>query len=309
MTQTPMPLRTRRSDTGSMKPLDPQARRSALLRAFGRLLPALVALLMLAPTISARELALPSDALIPVELATVAVLSGTDTPVVLLREPVSGDMVPIFIGAPEARAIMLALQGIAPPRPMTHDLLRDVIDKLSGTLESVVVDDLRDGIYHGALEVRVGPDARLVRIDARPSDALALAARTGAAIRVAPSVLLGGAGLKFDGLGREQVATALGITVVEATPALRDALGLPDTPGVLVTAVTGLAAYAGMNPGTLVVGVNGEAPDKPMAFLELVRRTAAGERAQLVYWFAGEERTLSLPTTVPPRPHRDALRL
>jgi uncharacterized protein len=309
MTQTPMPLRTRRSDTEIMKPLDPRPRRSPTLLALGRLLPALLALLMLAPTLSARELALPSDTLIPVELATVAVLSGTDTPVVLLREPESGDMVPIFIGPPEARAVLLALQGIAPPRPMTHDLLRDVIDKLSGTLEGVVVDDLRDGIYHGALEVRVGPDARLVRIDARPSDALALAARTGAAIRVAPSVLHGGAGLKFDGLAREQVATALGITVVEATPALRDALGLPDTPGVLVTAVTGLAAYAGMNAGTLVVEVNGDAPDKPMAFLELVRRTTAGERAQLVYWYAGEQRTLSLPTTVPPRPHQRALRL
>ncbi|MGL1832217.1 bifunctional nuclease domain-containing protein [Rhodocyclaceae bacterium SMB388] len=309
MTQTPVPSRKRRSDTDILSLPDARLRCGPVLHAIARLLPVLLALLMLAPAIGARELALPSDALIPVELATVAVLSGTDTPVVLLREPESGDMVPIFIGPPEARAILLAQQGITPPRPMTHDLLRDVIDKLSGTLESVVVDALRDGIYHGALEVRVGPDARLVRIDARPSDALALAARTGAAIRVAPSVLHGGAGLQFDGLARDQVATALGITVVEATPALRDALRLPDTPGVLVTAVTGLAAYAGMNPGTLVVEVNGDAPDKPMVFLELVRRTVAGERAQIVYWYAGEERTLSLPTTVPPRPNQRAMRL
>lgn len=267
------------------------------------------ALLIASTNAPARELAVPDGELVAVELATVALIAGTHTPVVLLREPSSGGVVPIFIGPPEARAIILALQGAAPPRPMTHDLLRDVIDKLSGTLESVVVDDLRDGTYHGALEVRVGPDGPLIRIDARPSDALALAARTNAAIRVAPSVLQGGEGMEYEALAREQVVTALGITVVEATPALREALGLPDTTGVLVTAVTGLAAYAGMHPGTLIVKVNEQAPDKPMSFLELVRATSPGEQARLEYCYEGKAHHLSLPTTVQHRPGRQATSL
>ena len=265
---------------------------------FKSLIPSMFALL-LSTTAVARELAVAPDTLIPVELATVAMLSGSDAPVVLLREPISGDVVPIFIGPPEARAILMALHGVTTPRPMTHDLLKDVIDKLSGRLESVVVDDLRDGTYHGALEVRVGADARLVRIDARPSDALALAARSGADIRVAPQVLQAGIGMEFEGLHNNQVVSAIGITVVEATPELRQALGLPQTPGVLVTHASGLAAYAGLDAGALVLAVNGETPTDPMHFLELVRGTPRGEQAHIEYYHEGATHSITLRTDIP----------
>lgn len=268
---------------------------------FARLLiPFVVAAALSAPA-GARELAVTPESLIPVELATVAILSGSDAPVVLLREPTSGDVVPIFIGPPEARAILMALHGVTTPRPMTHDLLQNVIDGLSARLESVVVDDLRDGTYHGALEVRVGPEDRLVRIDARPSDALALAARSGALIRVSPKVLQAGIGMEFEGLRNDQVVSAIGITVVEATDELRDALGLPDTPGVLVTNATGRAAYAGIGAGALVLSVNGSVPTTPMEYLEYVRATPSGEHARVDYWHDGERREASLPTAVPER--------
>lgn len=264
------------------------------------LMPLMLALTLAGPGV-ARELAVTPESLITVELATVAMLSGSNVPVVLLREPLSGDVVPIFIGPPEARAILMALHGVVTPRPMTHDLLQDVIDKLSGKLVSVVVDDLRDGTYHGALEVNVGDDARLVRIDARPSDALALAARSGAEIRVAPKVLQAGIGMEFEGLRNDQVVSAIGITVVEATDELRDALGLPDTPGVLVTNATGRAAYAGIGAGALVLSVNGSVPTTPMEYLEYVRATPSGEHARVDYWHDGERREASLPTAVPER--------
>lgn len=264
-----------------------------------RLLMPLILTLALSSPVMARELAVAPDVLIPVELATVAILSGSDAPVVLLREPASGDVVPIFIGPPEARAILMALHGVVTSRPMTHDLLTDVIDKLSGKLERVVVDDLRDGTYHGALEVRVGPDERLVRIDARPSDALALAARSGAEIRVAPRVLQAGIGLEFEGLRNDQVVSAIGITVVEATAELRDALGLPDAPGVLVTNATGRAAFAGIGAGALVLSVNGQAPTDPMHFLSLIRETPRGEQARIDYFLDGDTRSTSLPTDLP----------
>lgn len=266
-----------------------------------RLLSCLVAVWLWCAPAAARELAVDPAELIPVELATVALAFGTDIPVVLLREPESGDVVPIFIGVAEARAILLALRGVEMPRPMTHDLLHDVIGKLSGTLERVVVDELRNGTYFGALEVRVAPGGTLVRIDARPSDALALAVRGKAEILVSRAVLQAGRGLEFEGLAREQVVTALGITVVEATDELRDALDLPATRGVVVTAASGPAAYAGLRPGTLIIEVNGEVPENPMGFLELVRKTPAGQRASVVYLQDGEEHRLELPTDVPAR--------
>lgn len=266
-----------------------------------RLLSCLVAVWLWCAPAAARELAVDPAELIPVELATVALAFGTDIPVVLLREPASGDVVPIFIGVAEARAILLALRGVEMPRPMTHDLLHDVIGKLSGTLERVVVDELRNGTYFGVLELRVAPGGALVRIDARPSDALALAVRAKAEILVARAVLQAGRGLEFEGLAREQVVTALGITVVEATDELREALDLPAARGVVVTAASGPAAYAGLRPGTLIVEVNGEVPENPMGFLELVRKTPAGQRASVVYLQDGEEHRLELPTDVPAR--------
>lgn len=266
-----------------------------------RPLSCLLAAWLLCASASARELAVDPAELIPVELATVALAHGTDIPVAVLREPGSGEVVPIFIGIAEARAILLALRGVEMPRPMTHDLMHEVIGRLSGTLERVVVDELRDGTYYGALEVRVAPAGTLVRIDARPSDALALAVRGKAEILVSRAVLQAGLGMAFEGLAREQVVTALGVTVVEATAELREALKLSDAPGVIVTAASGRAAYTGLRPGTLIVKVNGEAPENPMRFLDLVRRTPAGRQATIVYVQDGEERVLELSTDVPAR--------
>lgn len=268
---------------------------------FSSTLPWLLSGLLLASPASGRELAVAPDQLIAVELATVALLTGTDVPVVLLREPESGDVVPIFIGIPEARAILLALRGVELPRPMTHDLLNDVIGKLSGTLERVVVDDLRDNTYHAVLEVRVQANGQIVRIDARPSDALALAIRAGSEIRVSIPVLQAGRDLEFEGLGREQVVTALGITVVEATPELREALSLPEREGVIVSAARGIAAFSGLQPGSLVLSVNDAVAASPMEFLELVRKTPAGAQATIRYWWNGGEHTLELSTDVPGR--------
>lgn len=265
------------------------------------LIPVLFLLLATLDT-SARELHLAEEDLVSVELATVAVVPGTNAPVVLLREPESGATVPIFIGPVEARAILLALRGVDAPRPMTHDLLGSVIASLSGTLESVVVDALQDNTYHGALEIRINADQPLIRVDSRPSDALALAARTGAHIRVAPDILIAGEGTDYESIGQDdEVVTALGITVVVATESLKSALSLPDKPGVVVTASEGLASYAGIQEGTLILRVNEQTVETPMQFLEKVSATPSGDYARLEYWQAGEEHTLELPTDVPER--------
>ncbi len=112
----------------------------------------------------------------------------TNTPIVLLRE-VGGDrrMLPIFIGAPEATAIAFALEQVPTPRPMTHDLLRNVIDDLGVTLERVVVTDLQDSTFFAELHLARNGDTR--QISSRPSDAIALAVRTGSPIFAEEDVL------------------------------------------------------------------------------------------------------------------------
>ncbi len=266
----------------------------------------------------AREPAVPPDEMIAVELATVGVESVSGSPVVLLRRPGSGDVVLISIGPNEALAIMLALREVPTPRPMTHDLLADVIDSVGGSVERVMVDALVGSIYTGLIELALADRDETVLVDSRPSDALALAARTGATILVAPDVLVATRGLEFEGLpGGQQVVTALGITVGEVTADLREALRLPDQRGVLVSRAVGEAAEAGVAAGAMVLEVNGEVPGSPMEFLELVRQTPAGAPATLRIWQEGETREVELSTDVPepqrprvdPRDGDDGLRV
>lgn len=124
---------------------------------------------------------------IPVELVGVRVELPTNTPIVLLRESGGNRHLPIFIGTGEATAIAFALEGVEPQRPMTHDLLKSVVEGLGATTHHVLITALRDGVYFADLVLMRGGEE--VRISARPSDAIALAARTGAALFVNPAVL------------------------------------------------------------------------------------------------------------------------
>ncbi len=250
--------------------------------------------------IGARDLAVDFDELVPAELASVAIEPMTGTPVVLLREPDDGRIVPIFIGPSEAHAILMAQRGIEPERPMTHDLTANLIDSLGATLERVIVDELRNGTYYGALELRKDDEEDIIRVDTRPSDGLALALRTGAAILVAPAVLEAGEDIPFRGLDEdEEVVTAIGITVMAASEEIRQALGLPDEPGVVVTATRSHAEQAGLRAGALILKVDGEAVSTPMAFLEQISAATAEGQANILYWHEGEEQEIELSTQVP----------
>lgn len=122
------------------------------------------------------------------ELMGVRVEMPSSSPIALLRERTGAKRVlPIFIGAPEASAIAFALEEVVTPRPMTHDLLREVLDDLGVSLEKVTVTELRDGVFHAELELN-GSDG-VHTISSRPSDAIALAARTGSPIYASDEVL------------------------------------------------------------------------------------------------------------------------
>ncbi|MBA7614236.1 hypothetical protein ES703_21499 [subsurface metagenome] len=107
--------------------------------------------------------------------------------VVILREKKAGRYLPIWIGAAEADAIAVKLQGVTVPRPLTHDLLVLVIDSLGATVDSIIVNDLKSDTFYAKVILNV--DGGQVEIDSRPSDALALAVRAGVPIFVDEAVL------------------------------------------------------------------------------------------------------------------------
>jgi bifunctional DNase/RNase len=119
-----------------------------------------------------------------VDVMGVRVEMPSNSPIVLLRE-VSGERyLPIWIGAVEATAIAFAQQGVVPPRPLTHDLLKDVIEATGNELTEVRITSVRDGVFFATLVLSSGAE-----ISARPSDSIALALRTGSRIVCAEEVL------------------------------------------------------------------------------------------------------------------------
>jgi hypothetical protein len=117
----------------------------------------------------------------------------TNMPIIVLRDRDGDRVLPIWVGVFEANAIALQIENIATPRPMTHDLLRNVIGDLNGRVERVVVSDLRENTFYALIYVAMGND--LVAVDARPSDAIALALRTQAPIFVEECVIDNAKGL------------------------------------------------------------------------------------------------------------------
>ncbi len=134
--------------------------------------------------------------MVEMQLASVRVEMPTNNPVVLLQET-GGDRrtLLIFIGTHEAQAIVEAMQGTARPRPMTHELIRDILVELGATLERVLLTELVDSVYYAELHVNLG--GRVHIISSRPSDAMAIAARLGTPI-FAEEALLEEAAIVLD---------------------------------------------------------------------------------------------------------------
>lgn len=126
--------------------------------------------------------------MVEVRLRAVRVDLQSNTPVLLLQETEGeGRTLPIFIGTPEATAIAYALQGVAMPRPMTHDLVKDMLDAVDVDIERVVVTELRSATYYAELHLRRGADR--ASVSSRPSDAVAVAVRTGSPIYVSDELM------------------------------------------------------------------------------------------------------------------------
>ncbi len=119
-----------------------------------------------------------------VDVLGVRVEMPSNQPIVLLRETVGDRYVPIWIGAVEATAIAFAQQGVVPPRPLTHDLMKDLLAATGGELSEVRITDVKDGVFFATLVLSSGAE-----VSARPSDSIALALRTGTTIYCSDEVL------------------------------------------------------------------------------------------------------------------------
>jgi uncharacterized protein len=113
--------------------------------------------------------------MIEMNLAGVRIELPTNQPIVLLREVEGERFLPIWIGQAEAAAIALALQGVVTPRPMTHDLLKNILEEMSVTVNSITITELRDGTFYAVINMQRNGTA--YEISSRPSDAIALAVR------------------------------------------------------------------------------------------------------------------------------------
>ena len=115
--------------------------------------------------------------LIPMEVIGVRVEMPSNQPIVLLKEIDGSRFLPIWVGAVEATAIAFAQQGVEPPRPLTHDLMNNLLELLDATLAAVHLTEIKDGIFYATMLLR-DSNAGQLTISARPSDAIALAVRS-----------------------------------------------------------------------------------------------------------------------------------
>ena len=111
------------------------------------------------------------------------------SPVVVLHDPIQNKVLPIWVGEPESRAIAMAYQGVELSRPLTHDLLAHTISALGGKVWTVYITGLEAGTYFAEIEIKVRGKKRMLVMDSRPSDAIALALLMGAPIYVAQSIM------------------------------------------------------------------------------------------------------------------------
>jgi len=112
---------------------------------------------------------------------------SANTPIVILKDVNSDTLLPIWVGAYEANAIALEIEKIAPQRPMTHDLLKNIIEQMGARVHRIVITTLMDNVFYAVIELMMGDN--MIFLDSRPSDAIALALRTDCPIYVNEEVI------------------------------------------------------------------------------------------------------------------------
>jgi uncharacterized protein len=215
----------------------------------------------------------PDD--VKVQVVRVGFDDQTGSNYVLLTDPTESRALPIMIGENEAMAILLALKGIKPERPFTHDLIRSIIGQTGNSVDRVVIGDMRDEVYYATIYM----DGGRYTIDSRPSDAIALAMGMKAPIYVNNKLFESASTRELSSGGKiPDTARALGLTVEQLTPDLASAFGEPEAHGVLVSAVDTSAQKAGVARGDIVVKLG----NREVTALDDFSRDAASVKSGVV---------------------------
>ena len=231
-----------------------------ILVAMRRLLVALAASAFLGTAAAAKTVEVTVDGL--------ALDATTGSPVVrLVERGKTGRELPIWIGPFEAQAIAIEMQGVPPPRPLTHDLMKQLVERLGGRLVRVEITDLRDATYFATLHIEA--EGHDVPVDARPSDAIALALRLHGPILVEEGVFAKAAAAQPS----PGLAHVWGLTVQDLTPDIASFFSASDARGVLVADVAARAPARDLARGDIIVALD----DEPVGTVEQLT-TLAGAR-------------------------------
>lgn len=192
--------------------------------------------------------------LLAVDVKGVVIDPESQSPILLLVDPDSEMGLPVWIGLSEARAITLGLEDITPPRPLTHDLTKRMLDLLDASVERVVISDLKDNTYYAILNLRAG--RRTWEVDSRPSDAVALALKFDAPLFLSRGLVQKGVliDLRSSEAGMS-VERSYGFVFQELSPEVARYFGFGKEKGVIVTEVTpkSRAEEAGLQKGDILV--------------------------------------------------------
>ncbi len=225
---------------------------------------------------------------VEVRVRRVALDPASRSPVILLEDPANDVALPIWIGPIEAQAIAAHLAGAVPPRPLTHDLMKAMLDRLGAVISRVIIRELRDDTYFAEIILdRAGEELAL---DSRPSDAIALAVRFNQPIFVSRELFDREAIVDLRADAGEDAVTVGGVTVQGLTAELARHFALPAGSGVLVSDV-GDAAAAELRRGDVILEIDGDPVRGPVDFGAKLR-TGSGLAALRVQ---RDERVIDVP--------------
>jgi len=226
---------------------------------------------------------------VPVHISGIQMV-GPEQVLLLLADDKEEKIVPISVGRDQGIAIYLGKTKTDTPRPMTHDLVANILAVLGAVIEKITVTELKDDVYFAEISLRVA--GKVHPIDARPSDAIALAVRTNAPIFAAGSLMK-----PLDSADKPESTIhadrRFGLTVQDLDPDLAESLGADGIRGILVSSVMhgGLAERAGVKRGDILKAIDG----RPVLTMAAYREAAEAGVKSLTVWREGRDTTLKTP--------------
>jgi uncharacterized protein len=216
-----------------------------------------------------------------------------NSPVVVLQDKGKKKALPIWVGPSEAQSIAMEMQGMTSPRPLTHDLLKNILKELNVGFEKAIVSNLKNETYFA--HIYLVSAGRHIEVDSRPSDAIALALRFHKPIFVAKTLMEGKNSIDLSHAeGSITSDKVRGISVQEITERLADYFGFQSKEGVLVSEVNAEVEAAGLRSGDVIVAVDSENVHGVADFKEKVSKRE-GQRIPLTVRREGKVITMNLP--------------